>query len=73
MKKLARRGCVFTFDPAEILAETVSAKLTSLARVKLAQCKQNLARLWVGHGQCASVNSVFASEIALCMYTSKEL
>ena len=43
---------------AEILAETVFARLTSLARVKLAQCKQNLARPWLGHGQGASVNRV---------------
>ena len=34
------------------LAETV---FTTLARVKLAQCKQNLARSWLGHGQDASV------------------
>ena len=39
---------------AEILAETVSAMLTSLARVKLAKCKQNLARPWQG----ASANRV---------------
>ena len=43
---------------AEILAETVFARLTSLARVKLAQCKQNLARPWLGHGQGASVNRI---------------
>ena len=33
---------------AEILTETVSARLASLARVKLAQCKQNLAQSWPG-------------------------
>ena len=40
------------------LAETVFARLTSFARVKLAQCKQNLALPWLGHGQGASVNRV---------------
>ena len=33
---------------AEILAETVFARLTSLAKLKLAQCKQNFARPWPG-------------------------
>ena len=58
-KKLARRGVCLHLTLAEILAETVSAMLTSLARVKLAQCKQNLARPWLGHGQGASVNRVY--------------
>ena len=46
---------------AEILDETVFVRLTSLARVKIAQCKQNLAWPWLGHGQGASVNRVFVS------------
>ena len=56
---------------AEILAETVSAMLTSLARVKLAQCKQNLARPWLGHGQGASVNRVIvavALKLIMCIF-----
>ena len=51
---------------AEILAETVFARLTSLARVKLAQCKQNLARPWLVHGQGASVNRVIYLEYRQC-------
>ena len=60
-KKLARRGCVFTLDPRRDPRRDISAMLTSLARVKLAQCKQNLARPWFGHGQGASVNRVYSN------------
>ena len=46
-KSSLSEGVCLHLTLAEILAETVSGMLTNLARVKLTQCKQNLARVQV--------------------------
>ena len=68
MNKKLTRVCLH-LTLTEILAETVSAMLTSLAKVKLAKCKQNLARPWLGYGKGASVNRVYdmaCSKMSTC-------